>query len=391
MEVKYKNIYLDEAASSRPLPEVIIDIMYNSEDYWGNPSSQHSIGIKVRQKIEESRETIRQTLNIGKKDKIIFFSNATEALAYTRTQFAKSVQGHRVSYFAGCIDHPSLIDTSYTRLIPCNAYGHYNWQWLLEHIDATPVPDYALISTSLVNNEIGVIQNTNKLLEVKKQSPVPMNILFDCCQAIGHIPIDFQALGCDFMVFTSEKIGMPRGCAVLVAKEDALITPPTYGGHQENGFRPGTENSAIIISMGKRLKDLYQNLEEKMEQEDHLEYLLCNAIETACNGICDYNINKDPIHSVKNIISVTFDKFYNNYLVPMLDMYGVYCSTSSACSSRENQLSPVLLNLGLSEDEIRRTVRFSFSADQINKEVVEEFEKRLRKVLTSPLERTDHE
>lgn len=401
-----QKIYLDAAASSIPDPLVLQDITNSLIDDWHNPSSICASGREVRQKIDHAREQVRKFINAGEKDKIIFTSSATESNNIAVQGFIKANHPNKTIMLYDYMNHPSLenikdfINFNHeNNLLNCfyapvfnDEYGRMKLESLktyferLEYCNLFKNNDYyVLIPILHTNNEIGVINNIKAISNFLIHEHGGY-VLVDFAQGAAHSPINVQEDGIDMLTFTSEKIGMPRGCGVLYIRDGIDIDAIIYGGGQEQGLRSGTENQAMIIALGNQCERIQKKLESReiQEIESLLYEVLRNNIHYACHDVCEYVVNnrtvKEPVNYAPNILSVQFKGYNNQQLLTMLDENGVECSAGSACSSGDAKPSRVLQSIGLSDEEINSTLRFSFDY-RLTVTEVKEFGKILRKCL----------
>ena len=404
-----KTIYLDSAASTQIDPRVKQDIIKSIDNDWMNPSSVYEGGREVRRRIEHARDQVRELIGANKEDKIIFTSCSTESNNLAVQGFIKSHSPKRTYIFYDWLQHPSLENIKtfidkYNEDLNCvwhpifnDEYGRIKLSSLKTYFDLIkkdePKENWVkvLVPVIYTNNETGVINNVKDISELVHS--YGGYVLADCAQAIYHHSINVHREGIDIMTFTSEKIGMPRGAGVLYIRDGIDIEPIMYGGSQENNIRPGTENTQMIIALGNQCKRIKNELEDNINREYKILYLMENAIKNACDGICKYEINgrsyngKDYVKISPNILSVQFYcndngyKGYNNQeLLTLLDQYSVCCSAGSACSSHKSEPSRILTSIGLTEEQANSTLRFSFD-HTLKEEDITEFGKILRKCL----------
>lgn len=363
-------VYLDSAATSKPEKEVLHDInLYNTMN-WYNPSAIYEPAKQVRRLVELSRGKVRSFINANIKDKIIFGSNASEMITL-------ALNGHNYNscdydscnyeIFSTRVEHSSIKNQEFIYLIKSMTK-----KGLQDIIDFTKrhyiIP---IVCLSYVNGEIGIINQVKEISKIIHE--YNGLILLDCCQAVGHISIDVKDLDVDFAVFTSEKFCGVRGCGVLYVKYgiDYKIKPMIYGGMQEDGIRPGTENTSMIIAMGNQLERIQDNLNERMGKETILSYRLLSEIYKATENICKIKINGENEKRIPNILSVQFKGIDNQQLLTMLNLNGIACSASSACNAGKKEPSSVLLAYGLTEKEALNTIRFSFDYRLQESEIIE--------------------
>ena len=316
-------IYFDNAATTPVLP-CAWDAMRAAPE--GNPSSIHAAGREAKAALENARATIARCLNCAPCE-VYFTSGATEAC----------------NWMVKCLRIESN-DIIYSDRL------HHAVTESIQSLPSrfSPRKGFAAIE-SLVNNETGEIRdgNTYKYL-----------CLFgiDATAAVGHIPIDFPALGADYMAFGGHKFGAPKGIGALIVKEGCPITPLLYGGAQERGGRGGTVSVPLACAMAAALEWHTAHMEENIT---HLIDLRDRLLHRLTESGVAYRVNGGK-NVAAHILSLTFPGVYGASLAAALSDHGVMVSTGSACSSGENRASENLMASGLTEEEALSTIRFSF-------------------------------
>ena len=317
-------IYFDNAATTPVLP-CAWDAMRAAPE--GNPSSSHAAGREAKAALENARAAIARCLNCDPCE-VYFTSGATESCNWMVNSMRTRADG----------------------IIYSERLHHA----VTESIRAYPVPNaprsIAAAIESLVNNETGEIENRHKNYE---------NLwLFgiDATAAVGHIPIDFSALGADYMAFGGHKFGAPKGIGALIIREGYPITPLLHGGAQERGMRGGTVSVPLACAMAAALEWHTTHMEENIA---HLIDLRDRLLHRLTESGVEYRVNGGK-NTAAHILSLTFPGVYGASLAAALSDHGVMVSTGSACSSGENRASENLIASGLTEEEALSTVRFSF-------------------------------
>lgn len=376
--------YLDNAATTK-VSESVKDIMVKTliEDY-GNPSSLHIKGLDAERYIRNAKEIIAKRLKVEEKE-IIFTSGGTESnnLAIIGSAFANKRAGNHI--ITSNTEHPSVYNAmvflqeqgfriSYT---PVDQYGKIDIEELKKMIDK----DTILVSIMYVNNEIGSVNDISQVSKaIKEKNP---NTLFhvDGIQAIGKYEIFPQRQGIDLMSISGHKIHGPKGIGALYIRDRVKISPLLFGGGQENKMRSGTENVPGIAGLGQAISDIYENHTEKIEALYRLKEEFVNGINKLNTTIGDVYVNglKDNIReTAPHIVSVAFKGVRAEVLLHALEDKGIYVSSGSACSSNQPGISGTLKAIGLGQDLLQSTIRFSFSVYTSIEEVryaLEELEK----------------
>ena len=355
-----REVYLDNNATTRPLPEVREAMMRVLGEDFGNPSSTHSAGDRVREEMVVAREAVAQLVG-AESDQIVFMGSGTEA---NNTVFNSVVQraptGKRVRIVTTTVEHSSIVKMNdYLSArgvevvsVPVDRYGQLVW----EALDEAVTPDTDLVSVQWVNNETGAILPVERIARLCQSRGVFFHT--DAAQAVGKLPVSVTELPVDFLVFTAHKFHGPQGIGALYVRSSKGLLPLLWGGSQEGGLRPGTENVPGIIGMGtaaqlrldrlKGVQGLMASLRDDFEQ-------------AVLDRVPDVEINGDPDMRVCNTTNLLFRDVDGQALVARLDQEGVRCSQSSACTNQRPEPSYVLRAMGLSEAEAYASIRFSFS------------------------------
>ncbi len=365
-----KSIYLDNAATTPILPEVIDVICDTMATVYGNPSSTHQIGRKAKSLVEIARKNIAKYLN-ATSNEIIFTAGGSEAdnlilrntvenLGVT-TIISSKIEHHAVLHTIENLVKEFKITALWVELDENGDVNYNHLEQLLQQTEGKK-----LVSLMYVNNEIGNILD----LKVVSDLCLKYDALFhsDTVQGIGHFEIDVEQTPIDFFTASAHKFHGPKGVGFAYIKKGFGIYPILHGGEQERGARAGTENIHGILGMDKALEIALKNLDEETTYIQNLksyfiEKLKNNFEEVAFNGLSESKTKSSYI-----ILNVRFPKEYA-LLLFNLDLKGIAVSGGSACQSGSNKGSHVL-NTILSEKEATKTsVRFSFSKFNTEEEV----------------------
>lgn len=381
-----QNVYLDQAATSKPEQEVIEAMMpYLTEKYY-NPSSLYSKAVNVKKDIENARKIIADYINAD-SDEIYFTSGGSESNCWAIQGFVNAQYNYRYKpiILTTKIEHKSIIscaknnELSYVRFISVDENGYVSLysleSWLAYYVNmARPCSYYkVIVSIQFANNEIGTIQNIKEISNIVHHYGALLHV--DAVQAFGQIPIDVNELCIDMMSVSGHKIGTPKGIGFLYKKHNVEIAPLIFGS-QENGLRGGTENVPYIIGFGKAVELLHDNHFMKSWVKRYRDYMIQSLEEIGCKLIGDKH-NRLP----NNINIMLPERVSGESMLYMLDMSNIACSTGSACNSHAVEPSHVLSAIGLSDDQAARCIRFTLSGDiDTNKIdiVVKEIEKNIK-------------
>jgi cysteine desulfurase len=358
---------LDNNATTQPLPEVCDAMLDALQHSFANASSGHALGRESRRKVVLAREKV--ALLVGSLgEQVIFTSGGTEA---NNQVILSAVQNgeERPHLITSTVEHSSILktceylerkDLATISYLPVDCDGVIG----VDSLGAAINEKTALVSMQWVSNETGVIQNIEALGAVCQERGVPFHL--DAAQAVGKIKMDFSSLPLDFLTFTAHKIHGPQGVGAIVAKNTAALSSILFGGSQEGGLRPGTENLAGIIGFGVAAALRTVNLSEVVSHlklcRDHFETGLKDA------GL-HMMVNGGRSMRVCNTSNIQFIGIEGLALMARLGRAGVVCSQSSACTNQRPEPSYVLSAMGLSEEEAYASVRFCFSQDNTLDEV----------------------
>ncbi|MBM3437796.1 MAG: cysteine desulfurase [Bacteroidetes bacterium] len=353
-----QRIYLDNAATT-PIAEEVIDAMIPMmREHFGNPSSTHAHGRKVRGIIEESRGTISKLLNCSPGE-IFFTSGGTEAdnLAL-RGSVAKlgiqniissAIEHHAVLHTVEELHHHHGVGLNFVNL---NAQGHVDMGHLSELLQQKP---HALVSLMHANNEIGNMIDVQAVGEMVHQA----NGIFHCdtVQTMGHFPFDLSQGHIDFLAGAGHKFNGPKGVGFIYINKKNKIVPEITGGAQEREMRGGTENVIGIVGLAKALEIAYRDIDAKKQ---HITQLKTSMIDLLRQQIPGVEFNGDPEgRSLYTVLSVSLPPSdMSSMLLFQLDLAGISASGGSACSSGATGGSHVIN--GICPDTDRTTIRFSF-------------------------------
>lgn len=358
--MEYREIYLDNNATTKPLPEVRAEVYKILGDEFGNPSSAHSVGERARKHLSDAREKTAALIG-SRPSRLIFTSSGTESnnmAFYSRSRN----KGKKCRVITTTVEHSSIrkmcsylcINGVEIKLIKVDSKGLIDLDELRKAING----DTTLVSVQWVNNETGVIQPVIEAGEMCRENGAAFHT--DAAQAVGKIEMSVEELPFDFLTFTAHKFHGPQGAGAIYTKDKFLLAPILFGGFQEEGFRPGTENLPGIVGLGKaaelRKKGLASLTAHMKELRDRFEAMVLDFVPRT-------RVNGDVKRRICNTTNIMFGGIDGRKLVRELDAAGVMCSQSSACTNFEVSPSYVLCSMGLSESEAYSSIRFSFSAE----------------------------
>ena len=365
-----KTIYLDNAATTPILPEVIDVISSAMANVYGNPSSIHHVGRKAKSMVETARKNIAKHFNASAQE-IVFTSGGSEAdnlilrNAVTnlgiKTIISSKIEHHAVLHTIENLQKEFDISIKYVDLDDSGNVNYNHLKHLLEQSD-----DKKLVSLMYINNEIGNILNLEKVSELC----IANKALFhsDAVQGVGHFNIDIKQTPIDFFVASAHKFHGPKGVGFAYIKRGFGIHPILHGGEQERGARAGTENVHSIFGMEKALEISCTNMHEESASIQQLKNYFIGELKQHIEGIEFNGLSASERDSSYTILNVRFPKDYAMLLFN-LDLKGIAVSGGSACQSGSNMGSHVLHAI-LPEKEAEKTsVRFSFNKFNTKEEI----------------------
>lgn len=331
-------IYLDSAAMHPVIPPAR-DAFLRAP--FGNPSSEHAAGQAARDALEQAREKIAALMDCDPEE-IYFTSTATEAAALA----IHSARMGGYDVFPSEFEHHAISENV-----------------------SKPIYYHECVARMLANNETGEILCPGK--PTYKADGVLW--LCDATAAVGHIPVSFKTLGCDYLLFDCIKFGSVPGAAALIAKKGAPLSPLIRGGGQERGMRSGTENVPAICAMAAALEWQTEHMEENTEKINDMRCWLMLHIDKTVSGI-KWNTPFEEPH-LPHILNVSFDGVDAHALALLLSKEGVMVSAGAACSNGKNEPSHVIMNMFHDAARARSAIRISFCNENTIEEVKEAAEK----------------
>ena len=358
-------IYLDNAATTKVMDEIIDKTIDMYKKSYGNPSSLHNMGLEAEKEITKAKEIIAKALRVNKND-IYFTSGGTEGnnIGILGSVLANKKNGKHI--ITSVVEHHSVISV-YNHLeqkgyevtrINCDKNGVVD----LEELENSIRNDTILVSIMHVNNEVGTIMPIEKIGKLIKEKNHKTLFHVDGVQSFCKLDVFPEKYNIDTLSISGHKIYAPKGVGILYIKNPNRIKPITYGGSHQNGIRPGTENVAAIAGLGISTEKLYAKMNENQEHyRDLKNYLIKKLKDTTddfkINGYID-NINESAAH----IINISFNNVKGEVLLHSLESKEIYVSTGSACSSKKKSKSPTLKDgLKLDDKTIEEAIRISFS------------------------------
>lgn len=347
-------VYLDNSATTKIRDEVMKEIADANENLYGNPSSLHRMGLSAEKKINEARKFAARLIG-AKPQEIYFTGGGTESNNIAIFGHLSNLNKQN-NIITTKIEHPSVYnvfkqfeDKCQVKYLGTDEKGRINIQELGDMVDENTL----LISIMHVNNEIGAVQELEEIAAVIKRKNKNARLHVDAVQSYGKIKIDVNKLPLDTLSFSSHKIHGPKGVGGLYIRSPLKLGPLVFGGGQERGIRPGTENTTGIMGFGKACELLYDSFKEETIKLYSLKKIYVERLKE----IEDIKINS-PEEGAPHIISVSFKNVPGEVLVHYLEDRYIYVSTGSACSSKSRD-NRILDAINLGREYREGTIRIS--------------------------------
>lgn len=361
-------IYLDNNATTKPYPEVVEVMAKVMGTGFGNPSSSHSAGHRAKAHIDEARIKLSNLLGC-EPSKLVFTSSGTESnnMAYYSC-FRDKRENCRI--ITSKVEHSSIrkmcdylsINGAEIISLDVDAKGYIDIDKLEKLLNEKCV---SLVSIQWVNNETGVIQPVREIGKICRAKGVLFHT--DAAQAVGKLDFQLSDMPVDILSLTGHKFNSSQGVGAIYCHNKLNLNPLMFGGFQEDNFRPGTENVPGIAGLGKaaeiRKKNLGTFIKKMSDMRDLFDKTIIAEISCAI-------INGDVKNRVCNTTNIQFRGVDGRKLLARLDSVGIRCSQSSACTNSSPDPSFVLLAMGLTPQQAYSSIRFSFSPDNTEDEII---------------------
>ena len=349
-------IYADNAATTRIDDDALNLMIELQKKFFANPSSSYKLSRPLKKILQESREKIATCIN-AKPQEIFFTSGGTESNNWAIKSFCAGK-----NIITSCVEHKSVINSCLAaknflnctvNFLPVDKFGAINPADLQKNI----LPQTKIISVMLANNEVGTIQPIKKLAEITNSHGKIFHT--DAVQAVGHIPLDVDALNVDMLSASAHKFNGPKGIGFLYIRQGVDIIPFHDGGGQEFSMRAGTENFPAIAAMALALEKNCADMNNYAKKVSACTKILLERLkESDVDFIVNGGENKLPGH-----LSLSFKNFDGESILHRLDLKNIFVSTGSACNSGQVKISHVLEAMKIPEDYARGTVRITFGRE----------------------------
>ncbi|MFL0248224.1 cysteine desulfurase family protein [Candidatus Clostridium stratigraminis] len=358
-------VYFDNSATTKPYGEVIKAMVDAMENFYGNPSSAHKLGLKAENKMNECKDIVSKTLNCT-RDEIIFTSGGSESNNFLIRGFIK--EGNEI--ITTKIEHPSVLtickDLESSGIKVTYLDVDNNGIIDLEMLNKSINKDTQIVSIMHVNNEIGTVQNIEEIGKLIKEKSSRIKFHVDAVQSYGKYKIDVQKAKIDLLSASGHKIHGPRGVGIAYVRKGLVPKPLIFGGGQEKNFRSGTENLAGMVGFAKAAEIIYRENHKNFKNVSMLKEYFINRLMEIENIRINSSISED---FSPYVLSVSFLGIRAEVLLHLLEEGNIYVSMGSACHSKNTKDSHVLKAIGLMDKQIKGNIRFSFNELNTKEEI----------------------
>jgi cysteine desulfurase len=360
-----KSIYLDYNASTPIDPEVVEEMMPFLRDRFGNPSSSHFYGRQAKEGIEEARRRMAGLLN-AKTDEMVFTSGGTESnnIALCGAAFANRKKGRRI--VTSVTEHPAVLNPCRwlqtqgfdVKYIGVDQFGLVDLEQLEKLVDNSTI----LVSVMHANNETGTVQPIREIAKISHRRGALFHT--DAAQTIGKLQVDVKRMSIDLLSVAGHKFYAPKGIGALFVRAGTDVEPFQRGAGHEHGLRPGTENTASIVGLGKAadiaMKTMSEYAPRMQSLRDRLHGLLLK-------NITELKLNGHPKKRLPNTLNVSVPGIDSEALLSSIPELAA--STGSACHADRMEPSSVLMSMGVAEEVALGALRLSLGKWSTEKDV----------------------
>ncbi|MDO4938348.1 MAG: cysteine desulfurase family protein [Lachnospiraceae bacterium] len=352
-------VYFDNAATTAASEGVARIVEKTMREDYGNPSSKHIMGVEAERYLREASEIIASTLKCKEKE-ILFTSGGTESNNTALIGCALANQRAGKHIITTGIEHASVYEPLLfleslgfeITALPVDETGHVK----LDELKKSLRPDTILVSTMMVNNEIGAIEPVEEMSKIIKGYNSGILYHVDAIQAYGKLRIYPKRLGIDMLSVSGHKIHGPKGIGFLYIDEKVKIKPIMYGGGQQRGLRSGTINVPGIAGLGQAAKEAYDNFEERIAYVTSIKDMLIDGA-SQMDGVTVSSLKGNA--GAPHIVSISVEGVKSEVLLHALEDKGICVSSGSACSTHHPGISGTLKGIGLRESLLDSTIRVS--------------------------------
>jgi cysteine desulfurase len=374
-----RQVYLDHQASTPVLPEVFDAMKPYFTEYFGNASSLHQHGLRVRDALKKARQQMAALIHADNEEEIFFTSDGTEStnLAIKGVAYANEKRGKHLVISA--TEHPSVMNSveflekqgwTATR-VGVNAEGLIN----LQELEAALTPQTVLVAVHHVNHDIGTIQPIREVGRICQEHQIPLFV--DCEASAGWMPIDVKEFGASLVSFSPHRFYGPKGVGVLYRNRRARMVSILHGGVQEGGRRPGTENIPAIVGAGVAAEIALREQDSWSQSTAHLQKRLWEGLKKRVSYLKLNGPEPGPNRISTNLnLSTEFIEGEGQLL--LCDLNGIAVASGSSCVSKSLKISHVLAAIGLDHALAQGNIIMTLGKDNTEEDVdyvIEAFEK----------------
>jgi cysteine desulfurase len=354
------SVYLDHAATTPVRPEVLEAMLpYLTAEAFGNPSSSHRFGRTARAGLEAARREVAKAVG-AEPNQVIFTSGGTEAdnLGIVGAALAARDRGGAMCAVVSAIEHKAILAAAHAVchlggqevVLPVDAEGRVD----LDALDAALAGRPAVVSIMWVNNEVGVVQPVREIADRCCAAGVAYHT--DAVQAFGKVPFDLAAVSCTLATISGHKIGAPKGIGALIVRDRKAIEAIIHGGGQQYGLRPGTENVAGAVALGRAAA--LASAEQASEAE-RLRTLRDDLAARLRQAVPDLVVHGAGAERAPHVLNIAVPGADSEALLMHLDLAGVAASGGSACSTGAVEPSHVLVAMRVPQELALGAIRLS--------------------------------
>jgi cysteine desulfurase len=365
-------IYLDNNATTQVAPEVFDAMRPYLNELYGNPSSAHAFGRRMRSAVENAREQVAELLGAGDSSEIVFTSGGSESDNWAIGGFLEQNPTRR-HIITTRVEHEAVRNLcEHLAEIGCEVTWlevDENGELDLDDLKKALRRDTGIVSIMLANNETGVLFPIEEIGHIiREHSDAVFHV--DGVQAVGKIPINLRELPVDLFSISGHKFHAPKGIGALYLREGTTLPPFIIGGGQEQGRRSGTEAVPSIVALGRasQLASEFTGQERIRALRDRLEdEILANFPQASLNGIADRS------RRLPNTSNLSFEGIDGSSILTKLDAAGICVSTGSACNAESRETSGVLRAMKVPYERARGAIRFSLGRYNTESDVEQTF------------------
>ena len=349
--------YFDNAATTKVRPEELEAMLPYFTQNYGNPSSIYKISQENKKAVETARKQVADAIKAS-PELIYFTAGGSESDNWALKGIADSYSSKGKHIITTAIEHHAILHTCEyletkgyeVTYLPVDEMGLIS----LDELKAAIRPDTILVSVMFANNEIGTIEPIAEIGAICKEKGVLFHT--DAVQAVGHVPIDVDAMNIDMLSMSGHKFYGPKGIGAMYIRKGIKIPSFIHGGAQERKRRAGTENVPGIVGIGKAIELAVSEMDTEIPRLEKLRNKLIDGILTK---IPYSRLNGDPVKRLPGNVNVSFEFIEGESILLLLDMQGIYASSGSACTSGSLDPSHVLLAIGLPHEKAHGSLRLT--------------------------------